>query len=154
MAASCCSCVTWRFVPPYASVAMLMPCVWVHAPVGARPLVWGGDFSCEVETCRARRRPVVRGEDLSRRGSSSKKLVGDAPNWPKTGCLASVGLDQNLLSSLSWIFALTSSILAFTLSMVLECLVWLGEIISLSKGVLIRALVTQGNLMFSSAKPL
>jgi hypothetical protein len=47
----------------------------------------GPDLSCEAETCRG--------------GSSSGKLVGDAANWPKTEHLASVGLDQGLLSSLS-----------------------------------------------------
>jgi hypothetical protein len=40
----------------------------------------GGDFSCEAET---------------RRGDPScRELVRDAANWPKTGRLASVGLDQ------------------------------------------------------------
>jgi hypothetical protein len=52
-----------------------------------RRLVTGLDLSCEAETCR--------------RGSSSGKLVGDAANWPKTRRLASEGLDQGLLSSLS-----------------------------------------------------
>jgi hypothetical protein len=41
--------------------------------------VRGGDFSCEVEAC-----------------SSSGKLVGDAATWPKTGRLASEGLDEDL----------------------------------------------------------
>jgi hypothetical protein len=49
--------------------------------------VRGGDFSCEAET--------------SRGDPSSWELVGDAANWPKTGHLASVGLNQGLLSSLS-----------------------------------------------------
>jgi hypothetical protein len=59
----------------------------------------GIDLSCEVETCR--------GVDLlceagtCRGGSSNGKLVGDAANWSKTGSLASVGLDQVPLSSLS-----------------------------------------------------
>jgi hypothetical protein len=65
MAASCCTCVMWRFVPPHASVAVLVPCVWAHASVGTGLLVRGGDSSCEVETCRVRRRLVVRGGDLS-----------------------------------------------------------------------------------------
>jgi hypothetical protein len=52
-----------------------------------RLVVRGGDFSCKAETCRG--------------DSSSGELVGDAANWSKTGCLASVGLDQGLLSSLS-----------------------------------------------------
>jgi hypothetical protein len=47
----------------------------------------GLDLSCEAETCRG--------------GSSSGKLAGDAADGPKTGRLASVGLDQGLLSSLS-----------------------------------------------------
>jgi hypothetical protein len=59
MAASCCSCMTWRFVPPHASVARLVPCVWAHAPVGAGLVVRGGDLSCEAETCCARWRLVV-----------------------------------------------------------------------------------------------
>jgi hypothetical protein len=45
-------------------------------------------------TCRARRRLVV-GVPLV------GKLVGDAANWSKTARLASEGLDQGLLSSLS-----------------------------------------------------
>jgi hypothetical protein len=65
MAASCCSCMTWRFVPPHSLLAVLVLCVWAHAPVGARLLVRGGDSSCEAETRRARRRLVVRGGDSS-----------------------------------------------------------------------------------------
>jgi hypothetical protein len=42
--------------------------------------VRGGDLSCEAKT--------------SRGDPSSGELVGDAANWPKTGCLASVGPDQ------------------------------------------------------------
>jgi hypothetical protein len=34
MAASCCTCMKWRFVPPQAPVMMLEPCVWDHTPVG------------------------------------------------------------------------------------------------------------------------
>jgi hypothetical protein len=45
------------------------------------------DFSCEAETCRG--------------SPSSGELVGDAANWPKTGRLASVGLDQVPYTSLS-----------------------------------------------------
>jgi hypothetical protein len=63
MAASCCSRVTWRFVPPRASVAMLVPRVRAHALVGAGLVVRGRDL-CKAETCRARRRLVVRGGDL------------------------------------------------------------------------------------------
>jgi hypothetical protein len=71
-----------------------------------RLLVRGGDLSCEAETS-PRRRLLVRGGDSSceaetcRGGSSSGKLVGDAANWPKTGRLASVGLDQDLFSTLA-----------------------------------------------------
>jgi hypothetical protein len=62
---------------------------------------------CEAETSRARRRLVVRGGYLSckaktcRGGPSSRELVGGAANWPKTGRLADVGLDQGPYSSLS-----------------------------------------------------
>jgi hypothetical protein len=45
MAASCCTCMTWRFVSPHASVAMLVPCVWTHTPVGTGLVVRGGDLS-------------------------------------------------------------------------------------------------------------
>jgi hypothetical protein len=107
MAASCCTCMAWRIVPPRASVAVLVPCIWAHAPVGAGLVVRGGDLSWGAETCRARQRLVVRGGYLSceaetcRGGPSSKELVGDAANWPKTRRLASVGLDQGPFSSLS-----------------------------------------------------
>jgi hypothetical protein len=87
MAASCCTCMTWGIVPPRASVVVLALCVWAHVPAWAGLLVRGGDFSCEAET--------------SRGDPSSWELVGDAVNWPKTGHLASVGLNQGLLSSLS-----------------------------------------------------
>jgi hypothetical protein len=62
---------------------------------------------CEAETYRARRRLAVGGEDLlcmaetCRGDPSSGELVGDAANWPETGRLASVGLDQEPFSSLS-----------------------------------------------------
>jgi hypothetical protein len=79
MDASCCSRVMWRFAPPCASVAMPEPCVWAHALVGAKLVVRGGDLSCEAET-----------------GSSSGKLVRDAATRPKTDCLASKGLDEDL----------------------------------------------------------
>jgi hypothetical protein len=61
MAASCCFRVTWRFAPPHASVVSLELCTRAHA------LVEAGDLSCEVQTCRARWRLVVRGGDLSAR---------------------------------------------------------------------------------------
>jgi hypothetical protein len=54
------------------------------------------DLSCEMETCRARRRLVVRGGDLSCEGSPSGKLVGDAVDRSRTGHLASEGLDEDL----------------------------------------------------------
>jgi hypothetical protein len=76
MAASCCPRVTWRFASPHALVASPEPCVWAHALVGARLVVRGGDLSCE--------------------GSSSGKLVGDAAVRPRTGRLASEGLDEDL----------------------------------------------------------
>jgi hypothetical protein len=78
LAASCCICVTWGTVPPRASVVALVLCVWAHVPAGARLVVRGGDLSW---------------------GPSSGELVGDAANWPETRRLASVGLDQGLLSS-------------------------------------------------------
>jgi hypothetical protein len=49
-----------------------------------------GPHTSRAETCRARQRL-----------SSGGKLVGDVANWPKTGRLASVGLDQGSFSSLS-----------------------------------------------------
>jgi hypothetical protein len=51
-----------------------MPRVMAHVPVGV------GGRSCEAETCRG--------------DPSCRELVGDAANWPETGRLASVGLDQ------------------------------------------------------------
>jgi hypothetical protein len=76
-----------------------MLCVWAHVSDGAGLLVRGGDFSCEAETCRARWRLLVRGGDFlceaetCHGGTSSVELVGHAANWPKTGRIASVGLD-------------------------------------------------------------
>jgi hypothetical protein len=58
-----------------------MPRAMAHVLVGA------GEWSCEAETCRG---DPTRGE-----------LVRDAAIWPKTGRLASVGLEQCLFSSLS-----------------------------------------------------
>jgi hypothetical protein len=77
-------------------VAMSVPCVWAHALVGAGLVMRGGDLSCEAETSRARRRPLVRGRDFSCEGSSSEKLVGGAANWLKTGRLAIEGLDEDM----------------------------------------------------------
>jgi hypothetical protein len=74
-----------------------------HVSSGAHAVHLGPHTSRDWSS-RARRRLVVRGGDLSceaetgRGGSSSGKLVGDATNWPKTGRLASVGLNQGLLS--------------------------------------------------------
>jgi hypothetical protein len=87
MAASCCICISWGTVLPRASVVELALCVWAHVPAGAELVVRGGGLSCEAETCRG--------------GPCSGELVGDAANWPETGCLASVGLGQGLPSSLS-----------------------------------------------------
>jgi hypothetical protein len=106
MAASCSAYMEWGTVPPCASVVVVVPCIWVHVPVGVRLVVRGGDFSCEAETSCVRRRLVVRGGDFSFEpetccgGPSSGELVGDAANWPKTGLLANVGLYQGLFSSL------------------------------------------------------
>jgi hypothetical protein len=96
------------------------PCVAAHASVGV------GGSPRETETCRARRRLVVG-------GPSSRKLVGGAPNWSGTGCLASEDLDRGPGSTSFRVLAFTLSILAFTLSMMSINLV-LGEIISPSKG--------------------
>jgi hypothetical protein len=93
MAASCCFCVMWRFVPPHASVAMSVPCVWAHALVGAGLVVRGGDFSCE--------------------GSSSGKLVGEATNWLKTGRLASEGLDEDLHTTMQAKFQVNGGLLLY-----------------------------------------
>jgi hypothetical protein len=86
MTASYCTCMTCEFVPPHALVEMLEPCVWAHTPVGTGLVVQGGDLACEAETCRG--------------GSSSGKLIGDAASRPKTGRLASVGLDQGSFTSM------------------------------------------------------
>jgi hypothetical protein len=91
----------WGIVPPCASVVVLAPRVMAHVPVGA------GGWSCEAETFRARQRLVVRGRDLPceaetcRGDPSCRELVRDAANWPKTGRLASMGLDQGPQSSSS-----------------------------------------------------
>jgi hypothetical protein len=77
----------WGIIPLRASMVALALCAWARVPVGAGLVVRGGDLSCEAETCR--------------RDPSSGELVGDAANWQETGRLASVGLDQGLLSSLS-----------------------------------------------------
>jgi hypothetical protein len=49
--------------------------------------VGGEDLLCMAETCHG--------------DPSSGELVGDAANWPETGRLARVGLDQEPFSSLS-----------------------------------------------------
>jgi hypothetical protein len=57
-------------------MASLESCARAHALVGAEHVVRCRDLSCE--------------------GSSSGKLVRDATTWPKTGRLASEGLDEDL----------------------------------------------------------
>jgi hypothetical protein len=80
-AVSCCSRMTWRFAPLHMSVTMLVPCVRAHAPVGTGLIVRGRDLSCEAETCRARRRLVVRGGD----SSWGVPLVGNWSEMQPTG---------------------------------------------------------------------
>jgi hypothetical protein len=63
---------------PNASVVVLAP--WACAVRPGPTHQSEPDLSCEAET--------------SRWDPSSGELVGDAANWPKTGHLASVGLDQ------------------------------------------------------------
>jgi hypothetical protein len=75
----------WGTVPPCASVVVLAPRARTarHGPCTSRSrrvVVRGRDLSCEAKTCRG--------------DPSSGELVRDAANWPKTGRLASVGLDQ------------------------------------------------------------
>jgi hypothetical protein len=89
MASSCCTCMAWGIVPPHTSVVVLAPWACVVRP---------GPRTSRDRTSPAGRRLVVRGEDLSC-DPSSGELVGDAANWPKTGCLASVGPDRGLQSS-------------------------------------------------------
>jgi hypothetical protein len=60
----------------------------------AHASVRDGNCSCERETFRARRR-------LLGGGTSSRELVGDAPNWPGTKRLAGDGLDRGPQSSSS-----------------------------------------------------
>jgi hypothetical protein len=55
-----------------------------------------GPHTSRSRTCRARRRLVVRGGDLSCEGSSSGKLVGGAAVRPRTGRLGSEALDEDL----------------------------------------------------------
>jgi hypothetical protein len=62
-------------VPPRVTVEAPAPRVVAHASVGVGgELVRGGDFSCEAETCCARRK-LVKGDP------SCGDLVGDAANW-------------------------------------------------------------------------
>jgi hypothetical protein len=102
-----------------------------------RLLVWGGDFSCEVESCRVRPR-------LLGGGPSSRELVRDAPNWSGAWHLASEGLDRGPQSSSPWA-------LAFTLSMVSENLVLVRHYLAV-KGVLIWALVTHPTVVTHGGK--
>jgi hypothetical protein len=104
--------------------------------VRRRLVVRGGDLSCEVETSRARRRLVVgdfSSGELSEMHPTGRRL-DVLPAWVLTSVL-SPPYPESLPSTLS--------ILTFTLSMMLDCLVVLGEIISPSKGALIRALVSR-----------
>jgi hypothetical protein len=84
MAASWCTCMAWGIVPPRASVwcsrCGLSLHVLAHELVGADLVVRGGDLSCEVETCRARWRLLVQGEDLS-----GVRLVGSWSEMQPTG---------------------------------------------------------------------
>jgi hypothetical protein len=128
MTVSCCTCRAWGIAPPHASVVVLAPwaCAVCHGPYPSRS--WGR--SCKAETSRARQRLVMRVGDFSCEAKtchgdpSCREPVRDAANWSETGHLASVGLDWGPQSSSSRILALTSSILAFTLSMVLGYLVF------------------------------
>jgi hypothetical protein len=72
MTASWCFCMARGIVPPRVMVKVLAPQTRAacHGPRTNRSrgkLVRGGDLSCEAKTCRARRRPTVRGRDLSGR---------------------------------------------------------------------------------------
>jgi hypothetical protein len=61
-----------------------------------------GPRTSRSQTCRARRRLVVRGGDLSCEAETSQarqRLVGDASVWPRTGRLASESLDEDLHAS-------------------------------------------------------
>jgi hypothetical protein len=58
-------------------------------------LVRGADSSCEAESCRARRRLVVQGGDLSEKLFTSRRLVKEASNWSEVRHLASDGLDRD-----------------------------------------------------------
>jgi hypothetical protein len=77
MAASCCTCMAWgnRSSTCVASGARALGLRCASGPTHqSEP-----DLSCEAETCH--------GDPFS------GELVGNAANWPKTGRLASVGLD-------------------------------------------------------------
>jgi hypothetical protein len=137
MAASCCACMAWGIIPPRVSVVVLAPWAfavrlgprasWSRACRVRQRLVCGGDLSCEAETCRG--------------DPSSGELVGDVTNWPKTKPLASVGLDQGPYSPCP------ESLPSRYRSWPSRCqwcwiVVCLEEIISPSKGALIRVLVS------------
>jgi hypothetical protein len=82
----------WGIVPPRVSVVVFAPYARAarHGPRTSRSrrvVVRGGDLLCEAETCCG--------------DPSCRELVGDAANWPKTGRLANVGLDQGPQSSSS-----------------------------------------------------
>jgi hypothetical protein len=84
MAASWCIRMARGIVLPRVSVVVIAP--WAraacHGPCTSRSrgeVERGRDLSCEAETCRARRRLVVQGGDLSG-DPSCGELVGDAAN--------------------------------------------------------------------------
>jgi hypothetical protein len=81
MVASCCSRVTWRFVPSHAWVAMLARCVWAHALVRAELVVRSEDLSCEAETSCAKRRLVVRGGDEFLLWETGRRCDQLAKDW-------------------------------------------------------------------------
>jgi hypothetical protein len=63
MAANCCTCMAWGIVPHmrrlWCSCREPSLRVRAHRPVRADLVMRGGDFLCEVETCRVRQRLVV-----------------------------------------------------------------------------------------------
>jgi hypothetical protein len=145
-AANCCICMVWGVVLPRASVVVLAP--WAravcHGPRTNRSqseVVSGGDFSCEAKACRARRRLVVRGGDLS----EGIPLVGSWSEMQPTGQRLDVLPVWVLTRALSlprpesW--PSTSSILDFVLQWCWVTLC-LRKIFSPLNGALIRALVS------------
>jgi hypothetical protein len=76
-----------------------------HRTCAIRTRVGGGaramGFRCTSGPTRQSEPILSREAETCRGGPASGELVGDAANWPKTGRLASVGLDQGPYSSLS-----------------------------------------------------